>query len=72
MFRLTNKQLDELTAIQKEDPYTSDQVDIDSSASGEYTFYYLRDVWQKSVDVYGAEVVNAWVCASIYVFGKLT
>eukprot|EP01083_Nonionella_stella_P136714 416162_1 len=60
VFRLTNKQLATLVPIHKEDPYTSDRVDVESDVDNILTWYYLRDVWQRSVDIYGAEVVKLW------------
>ena len=60
MFRLSQKQLAELSAIHKEDPYQDDQLDIEQKSV--YTWYYLRDVWNKSREIYGEEIVNLWVC----------
>lgn len=60
VFRLSQKQLAELSAIHKEDPYQDDRLDIEQESV--YTWYYLRDVWNKSREIYGEEIVNLWVC----------
>ena len=51
--------MNELTAIHKEDPYKDDRLDIEEESI--LTWYYLRDVWKKSCDIYGEDVVNLWV-----------
>ena len=51
VFRLSDKQLNELAAIHKEDPYYDDPLDNDKASV--YTWYYLRDIWEKSREIYG-------------------
>jgi len=57
VFRLTDSSLKELNSINKEDPFGDDRLDMQPKVQ---KWYYLRDVWQKSSDIYGVVIVNAW------------
>ena len=52
--------MSECNPIHKEDPYKDDRVDTDEEST--YTWYYLRDVWEKCIDIYGTEIADLWVC----------
>lgn len=58
MFRLTDSQLKGLYCIMKEDPFGDDRLDIKPKVS---KWYYLREVWEKSSEIYSVKIVNNWV-----------